>query len=265
MAEDGWHGSLSFGTEVERWSCEDGCSSDEAGGKTKASMLNLSLRPSGVEGLSIGIYHGREFPHDGSKQNIITEFWANQAITDNFSLGGVLASESGDNRFDVGVKAGETIDLGNGFDSHGYGFVKHRFAGDTGGLEGNYFELEPGIGLKLNEAFGGWLNFRYQGWDWDTAADEREWIIKPGVWHHPEGKFDYALWAEIGEFQKAALDYTEDYVKLGLSANYKFTERPGSRDRQATNGASMRMIWRRPRRSDASRSSGSTTPSISKI
>lgn len=219
----GWHGNVSWGLEYEEWRCTSGCATNEAGGKTKVTLLNLSLRP--VEGLSFGAYLGREFSHDNNNaDNIISEVWVTRNFPGNVWLGGVIAGESGDNRLDVGVKAGGSYQLSETVDLHGYAFVKHRFAGKPGGGVGNYFEIEPGLGFKFSDTMGGWLNLRYQGWDWETFDDEREVILKPGVWFSPGGKLSGSLWAEIGKFEKKAVQYTEDYVKIGVSADYKLTD-----------------------------------------
>jgi OMPG-porin 1 family len=225
IAQDkpGWHGSVSWGLEYERWSCESGCATSEAGGKTKVTLLNLSLRP--VDGLSFGAYLGREFSHDSNNaDNIITEVWVTKNLPNNIWVGGVIANESGDNRLDVGIKAGGSVQLSDTVDLHGYAFVKHRFKGKPGGAEGNYFEIEPGLGFKFSDQMGAWINFRYQGWDWDTLDDEREWIVKPGVYYNPGGNLSGSLWAEIGKFEKKAVEYTEEYVKLGVSLDYKLSD-----------------------------------------
>jgi OMPG-porin 1 family len=220
----GWNGSVSWGIEYEEWSCTEGCATDERGGKTKVTLLNLSLRP--VEGLSFGAYLGREFPNNSADaDNIITEVWVTKSLPNNFWVGGVIANESGDNRLDVGIKAGGSYQITDTVDIHGYAFVKHRFKGKPGGAEGDYFEIEPGFGFKFSDQAGAWLNFRYQGWDWDTLDDEREWIVKPGVYYNPGGNLSGSLWAEIGKFEKEAVQYTEEYVKIGVSADYKLSDR----------------------------------------
>ncbi len=235
-----FHGTLGSNVEIEHLSRGDGIEE----GKVKVTYMQGNFRHDGLPGWDFGFYAGREELYSGKLLeadynrgvNAIEEVYVNKnfKINDKFNvgLGGKLASESIDKRLTPEIKAFTSYQITDKLDFHGYGLFHTEFKRDIGKF--HYWEMEPGFGYKLADNMGMWLNFRYQEGYWHPSddlaykEDEQEMIIKPGAWYNWD-KFSASVWAEIGWFEKNNSDldihaWSEDYVKVGLSGNYRLTD-----------------------------------------
>ncbi|EEX32207.1 MULTISPECIES: OmpG porin family protein [Vibrio] len=235
------HGTIGTNVEIEQWKEVKNGEVLNNGGKVKYSLANGNFRHEDWAGVDFGFYMAREFnysgelfsaDHDGV--NDITEIYLNKSYAiDNGSIGwGVkYAQESADKRSTPEGKVFGSYQINDWLDFHGYALYHVEIKQNLGNFD--YYELEPGFGFKIAKNMGAWINFRYQQGVWDAKGDsdkevETETIIKPGMWYS-FGHWSAALFAEIGKFDKendrtGASLHSEDYVKLGASANYPISK-----------------------------------------
>ena len=227
------HGTLGTNIEVERVIRDDGVSE----GKLKYTLAQGSFRHDDLPGWDFGFYSAREELFNGNLKhadydrgvNSIQEIWANRSYGQDWgSVGwGVkLAGESIDKRTTPEAKVFGNYNITDRLDIHGYAMYHVEY--NRGSSEFPYWEIEPGFGYKIADNMGAWLNFRYQeGTLKPKSGDnfvETETIIKPGIWYS-WGDFSASFWGEFGKFEKendrtGAHEWSEDYWKLGISANY---------------------------------------------
>ncbi|MDN2483370.1 OmpG porin family protein [Vibrio agarivorans] len=231
--KSGFHGTLGTNVEVERVIRDDGVNE----GKVKYTLAQGSFRHDDLPGWDFGFYSGREELFNGNLKhakydkgvNAIQEIFVNRSY--NHSKGNVgwglkLAGESIDQRTTPGAKIFGSYQLNDRLSLNGYVLYHVEYKRGTG--EFPYYEVEPGLGYKISDNSGAWVNFRYQVGEWNAKdgykETETEYIIKPGIWYS-WGKLSASLWGEFGSFEKernsdGAHLWTEDYSKLGISANY---------------------------------------------
>lgn len=235
--ESKFHGTLGSNVEVERLIRDDGVNE----GKVKYTIAQGSFRHDDLPGWDFGFYSGREELFTGNLKhadynrgvNSIQEIYVNRSYNHekgNIGWGVKLAGESIDQRTTPGGKVFGSYQLTDRLGMHGYALYHVEYKRGTG--EFPYWEIEPGFGYKISENTGAWLNLRYQEGQWKAkdgySETETEWIIKPGIWHN-FGKLSASLWGEFGSFEKTvdatgAHAWTEDYSKLGVSANYPLSK-----------------------------------------
>ncbi len=235
--ESKFHGTFGTNVEVERVIRDDGVSE----GKVKYTMIQGGFRHDDLPGWDFGFYSGREELFNGNLKhakynrgvNSIQEIYVNRSYNHdkgNYGWGLKLAGESIDKRTTPGGKVFGSYQLTDRLGMHGYALYHVEYKREAG--EFPYWEIEPGFGYKINDNTGAWLNFRYQEGQWKAkdgySETETEWIIKPGIWHN-FGKLSASLWGEFGLFEKTvdatgAHAWTEDYSKLGVSANYPLSD-----------------------------------------
>ena len=235
--KSGFHGTLGTAIEIEEVRRGDGIKE----GKIKYTLAQGSFRHDSLPGWDFGFYSGREELYNGNLKhaqydrgvNSIQEIYVNRSYgIENGSVGwGLkLAGESIDKRTTPGAKVFGSYNLTSRFEIHGYALYHVEYKRGTG--EFPYWEIEPGIGYKISDNSGAWLNLRLQEGQWKAkngySETEKEWIIKPGIWYS-WGKLSASLWGEIGKFEKerdsdGAHLWTEDYVKIGVSSNYALTD-----------------------------------------
>lgn len=227
------HGTIGSNIEIERVVNDRGVNE----GKVKYTLAQGNFRHDDLPGWDFGFYSGREDLFTGNLKhadynrgvNAIQEIYVNKAYgleRGSVGWGLKLASESIDKRTTPGGKVFGSYQLTDNLEVHGYGLYHVEYKRDQG--EFPYWELEPGLGYKISDNSGAWLNFRYQVGEWKgkdgTRQTETEYIIKPGIWYS-WGKLSASLWGEFGSFEKenditGQHEWTEDYSKLGISANY---------------------------------------------
>ncbi len=235
--ESKFHGTLGTNIEVERIVRDDGVNE----GKLKYTLIQGNFRHDDLPGWDFGFYSGREELFNGNLKhakydrgvNSIQEIFVNRSYgfeNGNIGWGLKLAGESIDKRTTPEVKVFGSYQLTENLDVHGYGLYHVEYKRGAG--EFPYWEVEPGFGYKISDNSGAWLNFRYQVGEWNAkdgySETETEWIIKPGIWYS-WGKLSASLWGEFGSFEKernsdSAHLWTEDYSKLGISANYPLSK-----------------------------------------
>lgn len=232
-----FHGTLGTNVEVERVIRDDGVNE----GKVKYTLLQGNFRHDDLPGWDFGFYSGREELFNGNLKhakydrgvNAIQEIFINRSYghdKGHIGWGVKLAGESIDKRTTPEAKVFGSYQLTNNLEMHGYALYHVEYKRDAG--EFPYWEVEPGFGYKISDNSGAWLNFRYQVGEWNAkdgyAETETEWIIKPGIWYS-WGKLSASLWGEFGSFEKernsdSAHLWTEDYSKVGISANYPLSK-----------------------------------------
>ena len=241
LAEDGtaskFHGSIGTNIEIEQWTGTDVNGSDIDGGKVKYSLANGNFRHDALPGVDFGFYMAREFNHDESlfkanyqSVNDITEIYLNKNYgieNGNVGWGVKYAQESADKRSTPEAKVFGSYNINDFLEVHGYAMYHVELKLNSGKF--NYWEIEPGLGFKIADNMGAWINFRLQQGTWipNSGADkelETETIIKPGFWYS-FGDLGTAVFAEIGTFEivndrTGANLWNEDYIKIGASANY---------------------------------------------
>jgi hypothetical protein len=254
-AQEGkFHGTIGTNVEVEEWSGSRSNGDSWEGGKVKYSLANGNFRHDDLPGYDFGFYMAREFIYNGTlfsanheDQNDITEIYVNKSYgikNGNIGWGLKYAQESIDHRSVPGAKVFGSYQINDWLDVHGYGLYqvemkrKEGHTLDDGSVVGramgnfNYWEIEPGLGFKIADNMGAWINFRYQQGTWEEKGVshenvETETIIKPGMWYS-FGKLGTALFAEIGSFENelgaTGNKHKEDYVKVGASANYPLSK-----------------------------------------
>ncbi|MEZ9060383.1 OmpG porin family protein [Vibrio pelagius] len=232
------HGSLGTNLEVERFNRDDGISE----GKLKYTLAQGNFSHEDLPGWGFGFYSAREELFSGNLKhadynrgvNAIQEVWINKSNGfDGGSWGWQFAmkGESIDKRTTPEGKVFGNYQLTDRLDIHGYAMYHVEYKRGAG--EFRFWEIEPGFGYKIADNMGAWINFRYQEGEWhDKSAghvnSEAEWIIKPGIWRS-FGDFSASIWGEFGGFEKTresdgATEWTEDYAKVGVSANYPLTK-----------------------------------------
>ncbi|MGL4448978.1 MAG: OmpG porin family protein [Shewanella sp.] len=234
--EGKFHGSLGSNMEVEHVDREDGL----AEGKIKFTLAQGNFRHDDLQGWDFGFYSGREELYNGNIThanynrgvNSIHELFVNRTYkmqSGYYGWGTKLAMESADKRTTPEVKIFGGYNITERLTASGYAMYHVEYKRNAG--EFDYWEMEPGLGYKLNETTGMWLNVRYQEGQWQPKSgnneNEREWFIKPGVWHN-WGKLTTSLWGEFGIFDKEKDGnsdplWREKYAKYGVSANYPLT------------------------------------------
>ncbi|WP_028022189.1 OmpG porin family protein [Enterovibrio calviensis] len=232
-----FHGSFGTNVEVERIIRDDGVNE----GKVKYTIAQGGFRHDDLPGWDFGFYSGREELFNGNLKhatynrgvNSIQEIYVNRSYSHekgNIGWGLKLAGESIDKRTTPGAKVFGSYQLTDRLGMHGYALYHVEYKRGTG--EFPYWEIEPGFGYRINDNTGAWLNFRLQEGQWNAkdgySETETEWIIKPGIWHN-FGKLSASIWGEFGAFEKnvdatGAHAWTEEYSKLGVSANYPLSD-----------------------------------------
>lgn len=235
------HGTIGTNIEIEEWSGSNSRGESWEGGKVKYSLANGNFRHEDLPGVDFGFYMAREFNYGGSLfsadydgVNDITEIYLNKSYgieNGNIGWGVKYAQESADKRSTPEGKVFGSYQINDWLDVHGYGLYHVEIKQNLGNFD--YWEVEPGLGFKIADNMGAWINFRYQQGIWDAKGNadkevETETIIKPGMWYS-FGKLGTALFAEIGSFEKendrtGSRLHSEDYVKIGASANYPLTQ-----------------------------------------
>ena len=232
-----FHGTLGSNIEVERVIRDDGVNE----GKLKYTLAQGNFRHDELLGWDFGFYSAREEQFSGNFKhasynrgvNSIQEIYVNRSY--NYNQGNVgwglkLAGESIDQRTTPEAKVFGSYQLSHNLEMHGYALYHIEYKRGTG--EFPYWEIEPGLGYTIADNSGVWLNFRYQVGKWNAkdgyAETEKEWIIKPGIWYRWD-KLSASLWGEFGLFKKernsdSAHLWTEDYSKIGISANYPLSK-----------------------------------------
>lgn len=231
--ESKFHGTLGSNIEIERVIRDDGVNE----GKVKYTIAQGNFRHDDLPGWDFGFYSGREELFNSNLKhakynrgvNSIQEIYVNRSYSHdkgNVGWGVKLAGESLDQRTTPEGKIFGSYELTDRLDVHGYALYHVEYKRGTG--EFPYWEVEPGFGYKISDNSGAWLNYRYQVGEWNAKdgyeETETEWIIKPGVWYN-FGKLSASLWGEFGSFEKnrnsdSSHLWTEDYSKIGISANY---------------------------------------------
>ncbi|EOX4130549.1 OmpG porin family protein [Vibrio cholerae] len=237
VEESKLHGTFGSNIEIERTIRDDGVNE----GKIKYTLAQGNFRHDDLPGWDFGFYSAREELFNGNLKhakydrgvNSIQEIYANRNYGfDKGSLGwGVkLAGESIDQRTTPEAKVFGSYQITDNLQMHGYALYHVEYKRGTG--EFPYWEVEPGFGYNISSNSGAWLNLRYQVGEWKAkngyAETETEWIIKPGIWHSWD-KLSASLWGEFGLFEKERNSdsshlWTEDYAKLGISANYPLSD-----------------------------------------
>ncbi|BBM65183.1 hypothetical protein VA249_18290 [Vibrio alfacsensis] len=253
----GFHGNIGTNMELERVIRDDGVNE----GKLKYTLAQGSFRHDNLPGWDFGFYSGREELFNGNTKhasyvrgvNSIQEIWANKAFSferGTIGLGGKLAMESIDERIQPGVKVFGSYRLTDSLSFNAYALYHVEYKRGAGTElsvddEGNvvsdkfkgefpYWEIEPGVGYQLSDNSGVWLNLRLQQGKLslensaNTRETETEQIIKPGIWYS-WGRASASLWGEFGRLEKedtntGAHVWTEDYNKIGISANYSINK-----------------------------------------
>lgn len=230
------HGTLGSAIEIEIVRRDDGIKE----GKLKFTLIQGNFRYDDLPGWDFGFYSGREELFNGNLKhaqydrgvNAIQEIYTNRSYSigkGSLGWGVKLAGESIDKRTTPGAKIFGSYPLTDRLEVHGYALYHVEYKRGTG--EFPYWEVEPGLGYKFSDNSGAWLNFRIQQGQWKAkdgySETEMEMIIKPGVWYNM-GKLSASLWAEIGNFEKEKDSdgshlWTEEYIKMGVSANYPIT------------------------------------------
>lgn len=234
------HGTIGTNIEIEEWSGSNSRGESWEGGKVKYSLANGNFRHEDLPGVDFGFYMAREFNYGGSLfsadydgVNDITEIYLNKSYgieNGNIGWGVKYAQESADKRSTPEGKVFGSYQINEWLDVHGYGLYHVEIKQNLGNFD--YWEVEPGLGFKIADNMGAWINFRYQQGTWDEKGAthenvETETIIKPGMWYS-FGKLGTALFAEIGSFENeigaTGQKHKEDYVKVGASANYPLSK-----------------------------------------
>ncbi|MDN3685233.1 OmpG porin family protein [Vibrio sinaloensis] len=207
------HGTIGTNIEIEEWSGSNSRGESWEGGKVKYSLANGNFRHEDLPGVDFGFYMAREFNYNGSLfsadydgVNDITEIYLNKSYgieNGNIGWGVKYAQESADKRSTPEAKVFGSYQINDWLDIHGYGLYHVEIKQNLGNFD--YWEVEPGLGFKIADNMGAWLNFRYQQGTWDEKGVsennvETETIIKPGMWYS-FGKLGTALFAEIGAFE----------------------------------------------------------------
>lgn len=230
-----FHGTLGTNIEIERIIRDDGVNE----GKLKYTLAEGNFRHDNLPGWDFGFYSAREELFAGNLKhahydrgvNAIQEIYINRTYKLNegsIGWGAKLAGESIDKRTTPEAKIFGAYNISENIDIHGYALYHVEFKRNAGDFP--YWEIEPGLGIKLNDNTGAWLNFRYQEGTWNPKSGYREreieYILKPGLWHN-FGKLSASIWGEFGKFERSRVSdsrhlWTESYNKIGISANYPF-------------------------------------------